>query len=186
MTKIIGVDIDGVVADLLPEWVRWYNMDYEDELDWKSVNKWSVHEFVKEDCGKNVYKYIANPRIYDNVEPIENSVWGVKKLRDMGYTVYFITHTPAGCEGRKYKWLNDNGFEVKPEEYYEASDKSPDKSLFATDFLIDDKDKNVEHAHGQGIVFTQEYNKELIGYPRVNNWAEIISYFKKERVGMRG
>lgn len=179
MNKIIALDIDGVIAGLLPTWVKWYNFDYRDNLDYRQIDQWDMTPFVKDVCGKDIYAYIKNPKIYDEVKLIHNSLWGVDSLKSMGYRIIYVTSTPVGCEGRKFSYLNDHGFQVSRKDYFEAEDKS----LIASDYLVDDRDLNVTTAWGQGIVFTAEYNKTLTGYPRVNNWMEVVDFFSKQKDG---
>ena len=171
--KIIALDIDGVVANLLPVWVYQYNLEYYDKLDYREINKWDLVHFVKESCGKNIYKYIADPTIYNYVLPVSGAEHGVERLRDMNFRIVFVTSSPNGCSGRKYRWLNEKGFNVKATDYFEAEDKS----LIASDFLVDDRDLNVEEAWGQGIIFSAPYNRTLTGYPRVDSWKDIVQYF---------
>ena len=175
MNKIIALDIDGVVADLLPSWVSAYNNDFFDELDYRVIDQWDLVPFVKKICGKTIYTYIANPKLYDDVDEIPHSLLGVNQLRDMGFRIIFVTSTPVGCSGRKYQWLNEHRFDVQLKDYYEAEDKS----LIASDYLVDDRDLNVTNAFGQGIIFNAPYNKSLSGYPRVYGWYDIVDYFSK-------
>lgn len=173
MNKIIALDIDGVVADLLPVWVEEYNHDWHDTLDYKTIDQWDLVPFVKPECGNKIYRYIADPSIYNKVSVIFGAMQGVENLRFFGFRVIFVTSTPVGCSGRKFQWLNQHGFNVSIDDYYEASDKS----LIASHYLVDDRDLNVQTAFGKGIIYTAEYNKNLQGYHRVNEWWDIIKYF---------
>jgi len=47
--------------------------------------------------------------------------------------------------GRKFKWLNDYGFQVRPEDYIECTDKS----LVVADVLIDDRPANLDTFKGK-------------------------------------
>ncbi len=173
MKKIIALDIDGVLGDLLPVWVDDYNYDWDDDLDYRTIDQWDLVPFVKPECGKMIYQYIANPNIYNKVLVISGATLGVYTLRQLGFRIIFVTSTPIGCSGRKFQWLNQHGFDVSLDDYYEASDKS----LIASHYLVDDRDLNVQNAFGKGIIYTAEYNKNLQGYHRVNNWWDIVKYF---------
>jgi len=174
--KIIGLDVDDVVADLLTTWLRLYNIDYKDNLTTEDILDWDMLPYVKEECGKRIYDYIGDPSIYDYVRPIHGAVNGVYELRAMGFRVIFVTSTPKGCEGRKLDWLNYWGFGVDKDSYYEATDKS----LIACDFLVDDRPLNVENAFGTGIIFDAPHNRNWDldrNYPRVYNWENVLTYF---------
>lgn len=172
-TKVIGVDFDDVIGDLVSEWLANYNRDNNDNLSEKDIKSWDIGSYTK--IGKEMYDYLKHPSLYDNVKPVFNSLWGVHALRNMGYRVVFITASTTEQSGRKYLWLLENGYIENKSDYYEAIDKS----LIASDYLIDDNPENVENAYGQGVVYTREWNTSLIGYPRVNNWMEVIDFFAK-------
>ena len=96
----------------------------------------------------------------------------------MGYRTIFITASTPEQSGVKYEWLVKYGLISTRKDYFEALDKS----LIVCDYLIDDNPENVINAYGQGIVFTIEWNKNLVGYPRVNNWEEVVKYFQEVSV----
>jgi len=169
----IGVDVDGVVANLLPAWVGRYNDEWNDTLDYQRIDEWDMIPFVKPECAKLIYRYIADPSLYDEVKPIYYSREGVKELRRLGHRVVFVTATPVGCNGRKFQWLREWGFEPTLKDYIEAEDKS----LIATDFLVDDRDLNVTIARGEGLIFDAPYNRNLFGHPRFFNWKEVVDWF---------
>lgn len=170
---IIGVDVDDVTLELVSAWLQRYNVDYNDTLVESDIKSWDIGSYTK--IGHRMYDYLKYPSLYDGVEPVHNSLFGVSTLRNMGYRVVFVTASSPEQSGRKYRWLLEKGYVHKRSDYYEALDKS----LIATDYLIDDNPDNVVSAFGQGIVFTKPWNRLLINYPRVNNWTEIIDYFAK-------
>jgi len=172
-TKIIGVDFDDVIGNLVSTWLDNYNRDNDDNLSEKDIKSWDIGLYTK--IGKEIYDYLKHPSLYDDVKPVLNSFFGVSSLINMGYRVVFITASTTEQSGRKYTWLSENGYINSKSDYYEAVDKS----LIATDYLIDDNPENVINAYGQGVVYTREWNKSLIGYPRVNNWMEVINFFSK-------
>jgi 5'(3')-deoxyribonucleotidase len=176
MDKIIGMDVDGVCADLLSVWLYRYNKDYSDGLKLSNILDWNLHQFVKPECGTRMYNYIEDPTIYDGVLPIEGAMRGVKFLRELGYRVVFVTSSTVGCSGRKYKWLKDFGFieEGNLKDYVEMVDKS----LINSDYLVDDYTVNIESFKGIGVLFSQPYNKMSQIMPRVNNWRELTRYFE--------
>ena len=168
---IIGVDVDDVTANLVDAWLHVYNFEYNDCVEQKDIKSWAINNYVK--CGQNIYKYLKEPDLYNIVKPIDDAIIGIEALNAMNFRIVFITASTPEQAGRKYKWLCDYGLIENRKDYIE----SLDKSLVKTDYLIDDNPENVVSALGQGIIFTKEWNKSLIGYPRVNNWTEIIKYF---------
>lgn len=174
---IAGIDNDGVMFDLITPWLGRYNFDWKDNLTPSQILDWNIHQFVKPECGKQLYKYIEDPTIYDDVLPIDGAIDGIKSLREMGYDILFVTHSTKGHVGRKYELLKQYGLIQSDREYLEKEDKSNVKC----DYLLDDYIKNVTSFNsGIGVLFTQSYNKGFIHTPRVDNWEQAIRYFKKE------
>lgn len=170
--KIIAVDVDGVVANIHSPWLERYNRDYDDNLTAKDIKSWGISEYVKVACGEEIYSYLSDPTLYDDVTPVLDALYGVNLLRKMDYRVVFVTDASVH-PGQKMRWLQDWGFLSDVKDYYEARDKS----LIASDYLIDDRIFNVQNAHGRGIIFAQEWNKYLLGYPRLFDWAFTYHLF---------
>jgi 5'-nucleotidase len=168
---IIGIDVDDTVANLMDSWLYIYNQEYNDGVSQRDIKSWDISKYVK--CGHSIYKYLRNPDLYNIVEPVENAKWGVDRLRSMGFRLVFITASTQEQSTRKYRWLSEYGMIDERKNYIECLDKS----LVMVDYLIDDNPENVINAHGQGVVFTKEWNKTLVGYPRVDSWQDIVEYF---------
>ena len=168
---IIGVDVDDVTANLVDAWLHVYNEEYNDGVSQQDIKSWAISEHVK--CGQNIYKYLRYPELYNIVQPVEKAKWGIDCLREMNFRIVFITASTPEQSGRKYKWLLDYWMIQDKKDYVEAMDKS----LINVDYLIDDNPENVVGTSGHGIIFTKEWNKELMGYPRVDGWEEIVKYF---------
>jgi 5'(3')-deoxyribonucleotidase len=171
---IIGVDVDDVVLELVSAWLRQYNFDHDDFLTESDIKTWDIASYTK--IGDRMYDYLKNPRLYSIIHPVTGSFSGIKKLREMGYRVVFITSSTVEQSGVKYNLLYNTGFVSRREDYFEATDKS----LIKTHYLIDDRVENVVNAHGIGVIYTREWNKSLVGYPRVSNWNEIVDFFMKQ------
>jgi len=144
-------------------------------LSESDIKTWDIGSYTK--IGDKMYDYLKDPALYGTVFPVVNSWLGTNILRNMGYRVIFVTSSSIQQSGVKYNLLYNGGFVNRREDYFEATDKS----LIKCNYLIDDRIENVENAHGQGIIYTREWNTSLQGYPRVNNWIEIIDYFAKQK-----
>ena len=54
-----------------------------------------------------------------------------------------------------------------------------DKHIIRTDYLIDDHLKNLDYFPGIPLMFTASHNVQFTHHQRVNNWEEVLRYFKK-------
>jgi 5'(3')-deoxyribonucleotidase len=170
---IISIDVDEVCAELVDVWIEKYNKDYSDNLTKFNLSHWGIHNIIKPECGNKIYDYIEDGSIYDEVKPVEGSLWGIESLKSMGYRIIYATTSPLLSAGKKFTWLKDNGFIKKEEDYIELKDKS----LLRSDYLIDDNEQNIRSFLGIGYIFTRPWNINYKGLHRVNNWAEIVDMF---------
>jgi 5'(3')-deoxyribonucleotidase len=177
MNKIVGIDVDDTIAKLVSRWLQYYNFDHNDVLQESDIKDWNIGDYTK--IGSKMYDYLKLPNLYDDILPEKNSFFGVSTLRNMGYRVIFVTASTPEQTNAKYIWLQKHGLITKREDYFEALDKS----LIACDYLVDDRPENVIKAYGKGVIYTKEWNKYLTGYPRVNNWIEVVDFFSKQKNG---
>lgn len=181
--KTILVDADDTTLDLHTEWIQnRYNVDYKDNLLRSMVKTWNIDKYVKPECGRKIYDYLKDKDLYASVKPIEFAVFGVQRLRELGYRVIFVT---AYFNEQKVECLHNHGF-LKEYPYNDgrwntATDviMANDKSLIKGDLLIDDRYENVK-SFGSGIVFNQPWNESSPNhFPRVSTWLDIVNYFEE-------
>lgn len=146
---IIGVDVDGVCADLMTGWLGMYNDEHGDCLTVADIKGWGIHEYVK--CGKKIYDYLGHPELYEErVQPIPGALEAVKILRQ-DFRVVFVTSVTTRSAGRKIKWLRQHGF-MKDAGHNPGNDyvECDDKTLVNVSLLIDDKVETCMNFHNTG------------------------------------
>lgn len=173
--KVILVDVDDVTADLMGAWLMLYNKKYNDNLKRSEITDWDISLFVKPECGKKIYEWVENPEIYDIIKPVKNALFSVNKLRENNNRVVFVTASTIGAAGRKFKWLNDNGFNVPLADYIEVLDKS----LIRGDILLDDGKHNCESTTATPYIFTQAWNRKFQFEHRVKDWDDFIQQMEQ-------
>lgn len=175
---LIKMDVDGVLADMIPALLSLYNKDYDDNLQYKDIVDWDLSKFVKPECGKDVHNYFAHPDLYKLTEPFPGSQEVVSHLRDLGHRVLFVT---AGLYPEKIQWLGRHGFLNHPKY---QNDPRPDhdldicvindKSLLKADVLIDDYWMN--YTIGEPFVLIdQPWNRHIEGLYRAKNWDDVLT-----------
>lgn len=174
--KIIVSDVDDVCADLVTEWLKRYNKDWNDNVKKSDLTDWDISLFIKDKNNKKyLYEYIEDPSLYDKIKPIKNSLWGINTLRNFGYRIIFVTSSTSGSAGRKFHWLQDYGFIENKKDYIEAYDKS----LIFGDYMIDDKLDNVQSFTGKGILFGEMWGN--VWNRKAKNWKEVINLISSEQ-----
>jgi 5'-nucleotidase len=172
--KRIGIDMDGVIADLHLEWVNRYNRDYSDNLKPSDIINWNWHTLVKIECGSKIYDYLDDPSIFENLPIIKNSQYVIRELSKF-YELFIIT-SPWNPESipAKYRWLLKNFKFIDRKNYVFTGNKS----ISNVDYLIDDKAENFIDLDGQGILFDAPHNQNQVDFPRVKNWLDVARFFE--------
>lgn len=157
---IVGVDVDEVCADLLSEWVRRYNLRYHDTLRPEFIEEWDMSKVVKPECGKDIYRILSEPDLYDNILPIPPAKAAVDDIRGLGHRVVFVTSCARGQADQKREWLIRWGF--LPDRNFEPDFiAASDKALIGVDCLIDDNISTVEKFPGDALLVTRSYNRGI-------------------------
>lgn len=142
----IVCDVDDVVLDLSTEWYRRYNAEFGDDLTRARVKTWDTHLYVKPECGKQIFKYLQDPDLYDNVQAVEGAVAGIAQLRAWGHQVTFATRCTYGMVDQKARRLEQLGF-ITPDPHGGLPDELvviSKKNLLRGDLLIDDGAHNIK------------------------------------------
>ncbi len=172
---IIGLDVDGVLADTMTPWLARYNAEFDDNLTPEDITDWSIHDFVKPEARKRIYR-LMDASIYDDTLPIAGALQGVRELRCLGHRIIFITSSMENQWGAKYGWLKRHGFIEARKDYFEAADKA----LVAADLLLDDYHTNVMRFSilRRAVLFNQPWNRRYYDLPRVCSWPDFTSYIR--------
>lgn len=130
---VIGLDVDGVLADLHAPWLRWANRrfgtDFSSFPDWDAPTRW---------WGSAAFDFFTAD-LYERIWPIRGAIETVTLLRAMGHSLRFVTHCLRQTEPGKKQWLLGHGFLHGDTEFVATSDKS----RVPVDILVDDAIHNV-------------------------------------------
>lgn len=178
---LIKMDVDGVLADMIPALLTLYNADWDDNLHYEDITDWDISKFVRPECGKKVFEYFGHPDLYTLTAPFFGARTAVAILRAQGHRVLFVT---SGVYPEKIKWLDLHGFLNNPK--YD-NDPRPDhdmdicvlndKSLIKADLLIDDYWKN--QTDGESfILIDQPWNRHIEGLYRAKSWNDVFAWIE--------
>lgn len=139
---ILALDVDEVVLDMIPEWLRRYNEKYGDSVRPEDVDRWDFTQVCPK-AGARVYDLLREPGFYSRVEPVPGALEDVQRARSLGMRVVFVSSCVVGTVDDKVRRLIDTGFlpDTKNQRNFFAA---TDKTLVNADVLVDDNVDNVE------------------------------------------
>ena len=189
---VVGVDIDGVIANLHTEWYRRYNAEFDDNLTVERVKSWDTHLYTKPECGKCIYKYLYDSDLYNNVAPLNYAIEGIAALREDGFRPVYVSSVVRGQTDAKFDWLVRYGFLPHTPGVVLVGGHpdfitAGDKSLIDVDLMIDDAPQNLVSFGKRAILFNYMHNHRTRRneglWTRVDDWREVpaIARFLTER-----
>lgn len=167
MKKVIAIDMDDVLADLVSSWVEKVNTNEGCNVKTNEITTWNIHNNFK--CGNKVYEYL-NYDLFRNLPVIQDSQLVVSKLIEK-YDVYIVTSATKYLDSLKAKieWLNENFPYIDSSKIVLCGNKS----IIKADIMIDDGVHNLKVFEGKKLLFDGYHNRECNLYQRVHSWKEI-------------
>lgn len=174
---IVLVDLDGTTCKFVEEVLYRYNNDYNDNLTPANITQYGLHECVKPECGRLIYKYFHDRGIFSDLALIEGAKEGITEILSKGSQVCFVTK-PVGhslsCVAEKQSWVDKHFPEIGSDNMVFTSQKH----RVIGNYLIDDMPENHKLFNGKRILFDQPWNQEKCGHIdyRAVSWKEITDY----------
>jgi len=170
----IAIDLDDTTNTLVDDWLKVYNRHYNDSLVSEDILSWEIKDFVKPECGENIFNLIKKTGWFNSLG-IQPNAKEISKWLTEHFNVYIVTaYDPETCLD-KHNWIKRYLPHIKRENIIFCIDKS----VINCDYLIDDRDKNIIEFKQKGLVFDKAWNRDLKGYDRVKDWTDIKTYFEK-------
>jgi len=175
----IGLDIDGVVADSFPIFIKGLNKRYgknlisltnyditvEYESDWDDIN-----QFFREEM----------ETLFESPEPMEGALQGIQDLLSAGYEIVYITMRKPGDEERiTLKWLKKNKIPHAKVIFVGEMSKIDAVRENNIDIFVEDSMSNALEIAAIGvpvILLDATYNQGNMpkGVMRSLNWKQIL------------
>lgn len=190
--NVVAVDIDGVIADYPEGFLQFVEKKTGKTLDRSKLTQYRIYDIFAEDIGeeemfrlKEEFRATGEKR---SLPVVEGAVEGLKKLKELGYTIVLLSARPYKKHPRIFSdtifWLKANGF------VYDAVlwDKNKEERIInefpKMKFLVEDYHGNANKVAEKGYkvyMFNRLYNineKTHRNVVRVENWKNILEELK--------
>lgn len=169
MKRVVAVDQDQVLADLLTPLLSRYNALYKDSLKPEDIKSWDIGKYTK--CGNAVYDLFDDYELFRWLPVIEHSQEVMKELNKK-YDVYVVTSATNIKESLKAKleWIQEH-FPFIPNSNIVLCGN---KSIINADIMIDDGVHNLESFKGETkLLFNAHHNQNENRFTRMYSWLDI-------------
>jgi len=172
--KRIAIDMDEVTADALGRHLDLYNTRFQTTVNANDLQGRHLHEIVPVEHRPHVEEMVRQVGFFKDLRVMRDSQEVIRDLQQR-YDIFVTTAAMQFPNSfiEKYDWLAEH-FPFIPWTHIVFCG---DKSVIATDYLIDDHAHNFEQFRGEGILYNAPHNIHVTGYRRAANWAEVRQMF---------
>jgi 5'-nucleotidase len=172
--KTIAIDMDGVIADTVANFISWYEKDSGVRV---SREAFEGKREVEALPGNAVRKYVYTPGFFRSVPVMEGARDAVLELMK-NFDVYIVSAATEFPQSllEKYEWLQEHF----PFITWKNIILCGDKSIIATDYMIDDHVRNLDVCKGKTLMFTAGHNAGINHHTRVSSWKEAVDFLNQE------
>jgi 5'(3')-deoxyribonucleotidase len=177
--KVICVDMDEVLADVLHEQILLYNREFSERLTVSELHGRWIWDFVPPDRVRALEKHIQSDEFFEHLAVIPHSQRVLERLQRR-YDVYIATAVMEFPQAfvPKYEWLKRNFPFIPPSHIVFCGNKG----IVRGDFLIDDNPRELRLFRGEAIMYSSPANALVQEFRRVNSWLDIEELFMGDRL----
>ena len=169
--KIIKIDCDGVLRDMLPAMCDLYNDYYEENLTTEDITDFDVNKiFTKCSNPESFFFEEHSSYIYLNSPKCEKAKEAMDLLHEKGYHIVIVSHQPSlKRRFNTLQWLDEN------EIYYDSICFTHEKQMVSGDIIVDDYANNLTQCQeSEKILIDAPYNRSETRFKRFNNLYEYV------------
>lgn len=170
----IAIDMDEVLADTLAQFLAEYNREFGESVSKTDLAQRKLAEIIPADRRARLRHYALSPGFFRSIPPMAGSAAVLQELRER-YEVFIATAAmefPTSFH-EKYEWIKAHFPDFPDSNIVFCGDKS----IVATDFLIDDSPRHFDRFAGQGFLYTAPHNLTENHYPRLHDWSDVRRQF---------
>jgi 5'(3')-deoxyribonucleotidase len=171
----IGIDVDGVLADLVDKVLYYQNSIYKTNLKHSDITSYDMESIMGKDNIINIFELMESNHDVKTVNVIPGAKELIQDLRQLGRVVFVTAPCPLyrGWADDRLYWLKTN-FEASPYDVMSIYDKT----LFNGQVLIDDSSSNIDKwmaTNRPAIRVVQPWNEGGKGL-LANNFKEVLDW----------
>lgn len=174
MKERVIIDMDEVMADTMGKMVGWYEGVYGVKVDYSVMKDGSWLVGFPEEHRTMIRKRLLEPGFFRDVPVMDGCQEVLREMNDR-YEVFIVSAAMEFPNSLKDKleWLLEHFSFLNWRQLVLCGDKR----MVNGDHMIDDHVRNLQHFNGKKYLYTSFHNVDVMGYERLNNWAEVAKQF---------
>lgn len=180
----IGLDIDGVVADSFPVFLRELNSHYgKDVKELKNYDMTEIYGVAWEEMSQFFHDNMDY--LFSAPKPIEGAVESINYLLEAGHEVIYVTARAPGAEEKiTCKWFDDNNIYRNKAYFTGGLSKTFAVKENKIDIFVDDFMTNALEIVALGVpvlLMDSPYNQGKLpqGVIRCYCWDDVLSHINR-------
>lgn len=170
----ITLDMDDVLADTYGKLIDYALNEFDTTHLPGDFRQQPLRELLHPKQMTKLSEYLNQPGFFRDIPVMDGAVHTVKELSQY-YEIFVATAAMEFPNSfrEKFDWLAAHFPFISWQNIVFCGDKS----IIASDYLIDDHIKNMVSFTGKGILFSAPHNLKENAYPRVASWREVGEMF---------
>ena len=172
--KRIAIDMDETIADALGKHITLYNEAFGASVAREDLEGRHLSGVIPPEHYPATSAMVHTTTFFEDLEVFPGAQEVIEALQSR-YEVFIASsamEVPRSLAA-KYDWLDRHFPFIPPSHIVFCGDKS----VLATDYLIDDSARHFLHFRGEGILFSAPHNRHVTGYRRVESWQDVRRLF---------
>ena len=137
----ICIDMDDTIEYLSKAWIKWLYHQYGYHVNYEDIDSWDITKFYPHLTIEQICQPLHEPTFWDTVEPMQDAIEIIPKLKADGHKVYICTSTRYDIAPFKFDRCL---FEHFPIISFKDIIMCYNKQMIKCDILVDDAPHNIE------------------------------------------
>ena len=175
----VGLDIDGVVSDSFPVFLKELNRYYGKDV--KEITNYDMSGAFGVDWD-DMSRFFCDHMefLFSAPKPMKGAVEGINCLLEAGHEIIYVTARSCGAEEKvTYRWFKNNNIYMKKAYFTGGATKKEVVRENAIDVFVDDVLTNAEEIASLGVpvlLMDSPYNQGELpqGVIRCYSWDDIL------------
>lgn len=177
---MLCVDCDNVLNNLTEKTLELYNSQSGKNIQMSDIISYNFYECLPQEDADGIVSLFKEKELWDSLEPIKDSRWGIKALIEKGHKVVFATATHECNFEWKCQWMKEKFPMISIDDIIRISDKS----LLRADIMIDDCLEQLTRSSCDRICLDYPYNRNdekdfIYDIKRAYDWVDIIKFVEE-------